>query len=407
MKWKSTEFTGVRYREHPTRKHGIMPDKYFAIRYQKDGKRREEGLGWASEEWNAAKAALELAKLKEAATKGEGHTSLAEKRKAENKRKEKKRAQEARQKRQAVTFADFFTHIYFPNAKQEKSSRSYSREESLFRLWINPVIGHKPFKNITADIDLTRIKRNMEKAGRAPRSIHYMLAVVRQVFNYAGSRDIFNGENPVKKMKKPKYDNKRLRFLSHEEAEQLLEALHFKSPQVYDMSLLSLHSGMRAGEIFSLTWGDIDLEHKLINLRDTKSGASRTVHMTTQVEAIFAAKEHGTYGELVFPGRGGVRINAISKTFDNVAKSLGLNDGVTDRRLKVTFHTLRHTHASWLVMEGVDLYTVQKILGHSNLEMTQRYAYLAPNTFKRAAKILQNRIKKSKGKSKVVNLASL
>ncbi len=47
--WKSTKFTGVRYREHPTRKHGIQKDKYYAVRYQKNGKRKEEGLGWASQ----------------------------------------------------------------------------------------------------------------------------------------------------------------------------------------------------------------------------------------------------------------------------------------------------------------------------------------------------------------------
>ena len=404
-KWKSTEFKGVRYREHPNRKHGIMPDKYFAIRYQKDGRRKEEGLGWASEKWTAQKAAIELAKLKEAAAKGEGHTSLSDKRKAKAKQQQKAHEEEARKRREAIAFADFFTNTYFPNARHEKSPRSYKREESLFRLWISPVIGNKPFKDISADIDLTLIKRNMARAGRAPRSIHYMLAVVRQIFNYAGRLGVFNGENPVKKMRKPKYDNKRLRFLSHEEADQLLDALYLKSPQVCEMSLLSLHSGMRAGEIFSLTWGDVDLDHDLINLRDTKSGASRTLHMTNQVRNILAVKNRGKHGELVFPGRGGVQISAISKTFDYTVKALGFNDGVTDRRQKATFHTLRHTHASWLVMEGIDLYTVQKIMGHSTLAMTQRYAHLTPDKFKRATEIFQKRIEKPKIKSKVANLA--
>ena len=116
QKWKSTEFKGIRYREHPTRKHGIMLDKYFAIRFQKDGKRKEEGLGWGSEGWSASKAALELAKLKEAATKGEGPASLAEKRKLEVERKKKVQEEESQKKREAIIFSNFFTNTYFPKA---------------------------------------------------------------------------------------------------------------------------------------------------------------------------------------------------------------------------------------------------------------------------------------------------
>jgi hypothetical protein len=64
---ESTPFRGVRYRKHPTRKHRLRPDRYFAIRYQKDGRRREVGLGWASEKWTPDKAALTLAELRSAA----------------------------------------------------------------------------------------------------------------------------------------------------------------------------------------------------------------------------------------------------------------------------------------------------------------------------------------------------
>ena len=86
--WKQTKHEGVRYREHPTRKHGVKPDQYFAIRFRVAGTRREEARGWASQGWTAAKAAQTLAKLQEAARTGEGATSLAEKRKlAEDKRK--------------------------------------------------------------------------------------------------------------------------------------------------------------------------------------------------------------------------------------------------------------------------------------------------------------------------------
>jgi len=87
-KWISTKFPGIRYRVHPTRKYANKPDKYFAIRYQAEGKRKEEGLGWSSEKWTAEKAALALAELKKAHTTGEGPTRLTEKREIERLRKE-------------------------------------------------------------------------------------------------------------------------------------------------------------------------------------------------------------------------------------------------------------------------------------------------------------------------------
>jgi len=70
-------------------------------------------------------------------------------------------------------------------------------------------------------------------------------------------------------------------------------------------------------------------------------------------------------------------------------KDLGLNDGITDRRQKLVFHSLRHTFASWLVQMGKPLYTVSQLLGHSDLKMTMRYAHLAPDTQRAAAMELE------------------
>ena len=245
--WHSTEFKGVRYRKHPTRKHGVKFDLYFAIRYQRDGKRKEEGLGWSSDGWTAQEAALELAKLKKAHKTGEGLTRLAEKRQKVKQQKEKRAKDQ-------VTFSDFFNDVYYPQAQADKDPQSYKRENGLFKNWISPVIGALPFKDI-APIHLEKIKRNMTQAEKSPRSIQYCLAVIRQIFNHAHRNGAFSGDNPVKKVKIPKVDNKRLRFLTVDEAEALLIALKKESIETWEMALISLDTGLRASEIFRLNKG--------------------------------------------------------------------------------------------------------------------------------------------------------
>ena len=79
-KWTKTKFPGIRCRKHPTRKHGVNFDQYFSIRYQSEGERQEEGLGWASEGWTAKKAYDILCELKNAATTGQGAMRLKERR---------------------------------------------------------------------------------------------------------------------------------------------------------------------------------------------------------------------------------------------------------------------------------------------------------------------------------------
>src|SRR4030042_2681182 len=105
-RWHSTEFEGVRYRNHPTRKHGVVNDRYFSIRYRVDGKRIEEALGWASKGWTAKKAALELAALQEAYRKGTGEpVTLREKREAA-------RVDRERQEKEGGTFGDYFKDTF-------------------------------------------------------------------------------------------------------------------------------------------------------------------------------------------------------------------------------------------------------------------------------------------------------
>ncbi len=382
-KWQSTRYPGVRFRHWKPRKATRKNDKYYSLRYTVDGKQIEHGLGWESEKWNAKKAHNELASLRKAQVTGEGPRTLAEKREQAKEQMETEKARLEKEDKESLTFKDIFEDKYLPQAKTEKSLKSINSEQGLFEKWINPVIGDLPLKDV-APINLEKIKKNMRDAGRAPRSIQYALAVVRQVFNWSYRNDLFDGDNPVSKIRMPKVENKRLRFLTKEEGDALLIELKSRSQQLHNISLVSLHTGARADEIFSLKWGDVDIDQGLLRLWDTKNTESRVVFVTNKIKKMFAGLERRKNKDLVFPDKKGNKIVQISNSFNKAVDELKLNTDVTDRRMKVCFHTLRHSFASWHVQNGTDLYTVQKLLGQSSFAMVQRYAHLSPDLLKKA-----------------------
>lgn len=386
IKWIPSHFPGVRYRKHPTRKNGVQFDRYYSIRYSANGKTKEEALGWATDGWTATMAAEERAQLMRNARLGEGATSLKEKRERVERKKRKR-------KRDAITFGKIFAEKYFPVTSPEKHPKAASREESLFRKWVGPVISDLPIKDV-APIHLEKIKKDMRDAELSPRSIQYAMAVARQVFNFAYREGLFLGVNPVKKIRIPRADNRRTRYLTMDEADNLLAALKAACKDTWLMALISLHTGLREHEIFRLTWADINIGDGTIMVQG-KNGRNRYAHMTSAVKDALVNRVAGTSGDIVFPSPidGKVR-KEISRVFERIVKDQGLNDDVTDRRDRVVFHTLRHTFASWLVENGTDLYTVKELLGHSTLAMTERYAHLSNGKLQQAVQNLEQSIKK-------------
>lgn len=392
IKWITAK-EGIRYREHPTRKHGVNFDRYYVLRYRDaDGNRKEEALGWASKEgWNTKKAIEELHRLKANHTTGTGAQSLSERR--ERARQERIEAEEIKQieKIQNLTFQEIFEKYLTYSRNNKRSEKSSKREEQLARLHIFPVVKQLPLSRIT-QIQLERLKKNMADEDRSPRTIRYALAVVRQVFNYAIREGLFVGQNPAAggKVSRPKADNRKDRYLSPEEAERLLAELAKRSQEVHDMSLLSLYTGMRFGEVANLTWGNVDMFQGKIMLRKTKSAQDRAAYMTDEVKKMLARRGQGEPDQLVFPARR--RENKphtiISHLYYEVVGKM-FNEGVTDKKLWVNFHTLRHTFASWLVERETDLYLIKDLLGHQDLKTTERYAHIGENQLKRAVMKLQ------------------
>ncbi|HRT81546.1 MAG TPA: site-specific integrase [Oscillospiraceae bacterium] len=387
-RWQKTSFPGVRYREHDTRKHGVKKDRYFTIRYKVGGRDKEEGLGWASEGWTAAKAYDRLSELKKNLRVGEGPQTLAEKREAEARRRKEAEAARKLAERTGVTFGTFIAETYLPWSEREKAATTCALEKSLYRQHIAGVLDGVPLNKVSS-FHLERIKKNMADTGKSPRTIQYVLQLTRHVFNTARRLGVYAGESPTRAVKWPKVDNMKMRYLSVEEAKRLLAALRAKSQILHDIALLSLHCGLRFGEIAALTWSCVNWQAGTLAILNAKTG-SRTAYLTEEAKAMLRAREQGDPGGFVFPKRGGDgTMKQVSKAFADTVKELGFNEGVSDRKQKVTFHTLRHTYATHLYEATHDLYLTQKSLGHATVSMTARYAKMSESRLREGTAALE------------------
>ena len=287
-----------------------------------------------------------------------------------------------------IEFKTFFENDYLPIQKTHKDRDTWIKEEQHGTNWIFPIIGNIPIKNVSS-FHIERIKKNLLDAGRAPRTIQYCFATIRQTWNHARRSGVVSGDSPTMNVKIPKFDNKRQRYLTPCECDSLLEELERRSETTYQIALLSLDTGMRFSEIAGLQWQTIDIIRELISVMDTKSGKNRTVYMTDRVKAMFSDIPKAGPDALVFPDRNGNPIKHISKTFDDVVATLGLNTGIDDDRLKCVFHSLRHTHASRLLESGADIYRVKELLGHANVTTTERYSHVTADRLRSAIKDME------------------
>jgi integrase len=135
--------------------------------------------------------------------------------------------------------------------------------------------------------------------------------------------------------------------------------------------IVALETGMRKRELLDLTWDRVDLSRGVLRLegtsrrsgQGTKSKRRRDIPMRSVVDAILAAKPEPRQGR-VWP------VGNIRKAFENAVETAKLDD--------FTFHDCRHHFASWYIMRGGSLSSLQKILGHASITITMKYAYLSP-----------------------------
>jgi integrase len=403
IQWIKTAQKGLRYYEHDTRRHGKKKDRYYSIRFKVAGRDHGYGVGWLSDGIPEAISEAEpglgfedyclklLRQYKANAKYGTGPKSPKQRRAIAEAREAAEREARAQAEADNVTFGHYFEKTYFPTFQVGRKKETTRKANEHFKKWLDPVIGNIPLKDVKP-FTLEKIKKNLLDAGKSPRTLQYVMATFRQVWNMARRDGLVAGDTPTRNIKRPKIDNRRVRFLSHKEAETLLNALQKKDTVAYNMALISLHTGLRMGEITGLKWSHIDTERGIIRVMNPKGGVGRAVFMTERVKAMFEGLTQGEPEGLIFTRTTGEPLKEMPRVYFEVVAALKFNEGITDPRQKVVAHTLRHTFASWHVTAGTDIYTLKELLGHSVIQMTERYSHLAPATLQNATKTLERAI---------------
>ncbi len=198
---------------------------------------------------------------------------------------------------------------------------------------------------------------------------------LKRLFNVAIEKEKI-AVNPAHKAPVPKAPEGRVRYLTPEELGKVLrECPEWLRP----IAGLSVSLGTRRGELLAVRWEDVNIQAREITLRHTKNGKTRPAfinNLALQVLTSMGAGSHKRKG-LLFPD---VTPAQVSVTFIRACKSAGVED--------FSLHDLRHHFASIARTNGVDLHTLQKLLGHSDPRMTDRYAHLSQTFLLDAAKKL-------------------
>jgi len=212
----------------------------------------------------------------------------------------------------------------------------------------------------------------------SPSTIQKEFAFLSHMFNVARREWGLPVENPVAEIARPKVRNNRTRFLTKEEAQKLLDiAQKSRNKNLYPYLLVMMHTGMRPSEAAGLTWGDVDLDARLVKLQITKTDM-RYVPLTEMAENVLRSIRPVNAGKdvYVFLPPSSLKSKQIldvpchhfKRSFGTARAKAGLED--------VHLHDLRHTAASHLIMAGVDIRTLAEILGHKTMQMVHRYTHL-------------------------------
>jgi integrase/ribosomal protein L37E len=273
---------------------------------------------------------------------------------------------------------------YLEWAKENK--KSWQDDKERWERHIEPLLKGKRMDQIIS-FDIQSLLDTMKsKKPYAPATLKQVLILVKRIYNWSAQMGLYDGKNPGATIKIPKLNNEKTECLTKKEIRRLHKTLdEWWNTRAALFVKFALYTGMRRGEIFGLTWENVDLENGIVILRNTKGGKDESLPISDEaLKIILKAKKLMPHRNCpyVFPNRWGEKRSSLGNTWTKIKASANLPP-------KFRFHGLRHTYASYLASSGkVSQYTLQKLLTHKSPQMTQRYAHLFDQTLREGANLL-------------------
>jgi len=299
-----------------------------------------------------------------------------------------------------ISVSEFFQR-YIEYCKSNKSAYTALVDERRIRTWEHYLIecGVTKLKDITP-LAIEGFKSQILAKGDSPVTFNKYLELLKASLNKAGEWGL-SKENRLRSFKKLKSDRYRqVRFFSEEEVQKILQSANEVMRRVI---LVLLYTGLRRSELAFLEWKDIDFENGLICVQSKpefgfhpKSYKPRSIPMCSELRALMMDMPQA--GRFVFDNGNNQPLYIPNSYYREIAK-IYKKAGIEEANM----HTTRHTFASHLIMQGVDSRTVQEYLGHSTIQVTEKYSHLSKSHKRQAIEVL-NFSKRSETKLKQMGL---
>lgn len=279
-------------------------------------------------------------------------------------------------KNQKFTPTNFqsFVRRYLDWATTNKNIKTVARDKLAFRY----LAEFRKFKDLKelSPLVLDEFKTHLIKIGKKAGNVNRLIQAIKAGIHRAEDWELVDKRSYsiVKKIKTPKG---RILFYTKKEIQELL---NFVPNNWRIVVLLGCRAGLRRGEIVNLEWTDIDFNRNIITVQPKENWHPKTYECRDipidkeLLKEIQKIKHKSNY----------IALTEDNKPFSLGGASSGFRKIIANSLKKGSLHTLRHTFASHLVQNGVDLYTVSKLLGHSSIKTTEIYAHLSPNTYQKA-----------------------
>jgi len=274
---------------------------------------------------------------------------------------------------------DVITQRYL--AYFEIHNKDSLNHHSRYNNHIKSFIGDKYVTDITI-ADLENIQREKIKK-LSPQTVNHIIQLIGTIFNYNIKHKYIKVENPVTHTKLLKVNNERQRYLETDEIETLFDVVK-EDKQLLLFTKLALHTGARLHTLCNIKKKDINLEKQTVFLQDYKNNTFFTSFLNDDLVNLLKTRLRQIKSNdliLLFGTEANNIDTYISKKLRPILNALFNTElAKDDRQNRVVIHTLRHTFASHLAINGTPIYTIQKLMNHKDINMTLRYAKLSPDS---------------------------